>query len=666
MADRAMTQRATTGHAMSPIALWGLLAAMAALLFAWRVSMRSPTAPTSDGVDLDRVILLYSTLPRAAVAVLAGAVLGLSGLLLQRVLRNPLAEPSTLGISAGAQLAMTAASVYAPFLMERSQGPVAFAGGIAAVLLVLSLTWRRGLEPVSVVLAGMMVALTASSVSAALILANGDYLFSLFIWGGGSLVQQDWGPAIALSTRLAVGAGAALLLLRPLTILGLDDASARSLGIARHTSRFLVIALAVWMATSVVAEVGVIGFVGLAAPALATLSGARTLRQKLLAAPLIGAILLWLTDGLVQLAAGTGGERIPTGAGTALLGGPVLLWLLPRLRLLEWPNMSTSGTSPRKSGRFVVLLLFLMTLLWAVVALVVGRGPAGWSIAGGDILADLVAWRAPRIGVAAAAGAMLAAAGVVIQRITGNPLASPEVLGVGTGAGAGLTAVLVLSATAGPALQLVGSVFGSLAVLIAVLIIAARAKFGSERLLLAGIAMSALCSAVITATIAMGNTQSYVLLRWLSGSTSQATCFDAWLTLACLILLTLPLFLAARWLDILQLGENTARGLGLPVAGGRLTLIVLAAILTALAAMFVGPLSFVGLIAPHLARLIGFTRARLHLAGAVLTGALLMIVSDWLSRMVAFPYELPVGLFASLLGGPYLVHLLAKGVPRHG
>lgn len=666
MADRAMTQRATTGHAMSPIALWGLLAAMAALLFAWRVSMRSPTAPTSDGVDLDRVILLYSTLPRAAVAVLAGAVLGLSGLLLQRVLRNPLAEPSTLGISAGAQLAMTAASVYAPFLMERSQGPVAFAGGIAAVLLVLSLTWRRGLEPVSVVLAGMMVALTASSISAALILANGDYLFSLFIWGGGSLVQQDWGPAIALSTRLAVGAGAALLLLRPLTILGLDDASARSLGIARHTSRFLVIALAVWMATSVVAEVGVIGFVGLAAPALATLSGARTLRQKLLAAPLIGAILLWLTDGLVQLAAGTGGERIPTGAGTALLGGPVLLWLLPRLRLLEWPNMSTSGTSPRKSGRFVVLLLFLMTLLAAVVALVVGRGPAGWSIAGGDILADLVAWRAPRIGVAAAAGAMLAAAGVVIQRITGNPLASPEVLGVGTGAGAGLTAVLVLSATAGPGLQLVGSVFGSLAVLIAVLIIAARAKFGSERLLLAGIAMSALCSAVITATIAMGNTQSYVLLRWLSGSTSEATGFDAWLTLACLILLTLPLFLAARWLDILQLGENTARGLGLPVAGGRLTLIVLAAILTALAAMFVGPLSFVGLIAPHLARLIGFTRARLHLAGAVLTGALLMIVSDWLSRMVAFPYELPVGLFASLLGGPYLVHLLAKGVPRHG
>lgn len=644
------------------------MALAAVALFGWHVNMPGLLAMPTDGASLNRVILLYSTLPRAVVAVLAGAVLGLSGLLLQRVLRNPLAEPSTLGISAGAQLAMAAATLYAPMLMAWSQGLVAFAGGIAAVALVLSLTWRRGLEPVSVVLAGMMVALTASSISAALILANGDYLFSLFIWGGGSLVQQGWRPSVALAVRLLIGAGAAMLLLRPLTILGLDDASARNLGVARHTSRFLIIALAVWMATTVAAEVGVIGFVGLAAPALATLSGARSLRQKLLAAPLIGAILLWLTDGLVQLAAGAGGERIPTGAGTALLGGPVLLWLLPRLRMFEWPNLAASGTPLHKLVRpWLVIMLMLGTmLLAAAVALLLGRGPAGWSIADGAVLADLAAWRAPRIGVAAAAGAMLAAAGVVIQRVTGNPLASPEVLGVGTAAGAGLTAVLTISATAGLGWQLAGSAFGALAALVAMLIISARAQFGPERLLLAGIAMSALCSALITAAISMGNMQSYILLRWLSGSTSQASGLQACIAFGALTVLTLPLFLAARWLDILPLGTSTARALGVPVAAGRLMLVVLAALLTALAAMFVGPLSFVGLIAPHLARLIGFGRARVHLVGSVLTGALLMIVSDWLSRMAAFPYELPVGLFASLLGGPYLVYLLAKGVPRHG
>ncbi|MBZ9894687.1 Fe(3+)-hydroxamate ABC transporter permease FhuB [Mesorhizobium sp. BR1-1-6] len=655
----------TIGGALSPIILWGLLAGLATLLFAWRVGMQQPASVPGD---LQHVILFYSSLPRAVVAGLAGAVLGLSGLLLQYVLRNPLAEPSTLGISGGAQLAMTLASLYAPLLMERSQGLVAFAGGSAAVLLVLALTWRRGLEPVSVVLAGMMVALTASSVSAALILANGDYLFSLFIWGGGSLVQQDWQPAIALTIRLAAGAAAALMLLRPLTILGLDDASARGLGVARHTSRFLIIALAVWMATTVAAQFGVIGFVGLAAPALATLSGARTLRQKLVAAPLIGAVLLWLTDGLVQLAAGAGGERIPTGAGTALLGGPLLLWLLPRLRMFEWPHLGSNGAAPRKARRpwLIIFVLLALTFAAAALALVVGRGPAGWSIAGCDLLADLVSWRAPRVGVAAAAGAMLAAAGVVIQRVTGNPLASPEVLGVGTGAGAGLTAVLTVSATTGLGWQLAGSAAGSLAALAAMLAIAAKAKFGADRLLLAGIAMSALCSALITATIAMGNTQSYVLLRWLSGSTGQATALDAAVALACLLPLTLPLFLAARWLDILPLGADSARGLGVPVAGGRLMLVVVSALLTALAALIVGPLSFVGLIAPHLARLLGFWRARIHLAGAMLLGALLMTISDWLSRMAAFPYELPVGLFASLLGGPYLVYLLAKGVPRQG
>lgn len=261
-----------------PFILWGGMALAASMLFAMRLGTQQGGLPSVDGVDLEQIILFYSVLPRAAVALLAGAALGLSGLLLQRILRNPLAEPSTLGISSGAQLAMAAAGIYAPTLMEYSQGLVAFSGGIAAVALILALTWRRGLEPVSVVLAGMMVALTAGSASAALILANGEYMFSLFIWGGGSLVQQSWDPAIKIATCVVIGLGAAALLIRPLAILGLDDASARNLGVALNTSRFLVIALAVWMATTVAAEVGIIGFVGLAAPALATLSGARSLR----------------------------------------------------------------------------------------------------------------------------------------------------------------------------------------------------------------------------------------------------------------------------------------------------------------------------------------------------------------------------------------------------
>jgi ABC-type Fe3+-siderophore transport system permease subunit len=654
-------------RASLPIGLWGAMGLLAALLFTQQVSLQWPAAGAGP-TDLDQVIFYYGVLPGAAVALLAGAALALSGLLLQRILRNPLAEPSTLGISAGAQLAMAAATIHVPLLMEYSPGLVAFAGGIAAVALILSLTWRRGLEPVSVVLAGMMVALTANAASAALILANGEYLFSLFIWGGGSLVQQSWDPALTIAWRLVFGFAAAALLLRPLAILGLDDSSARNLGVSLHATRFLIIALAVWMATTVAAEIGIIGFVGLAAPALATLSGARSLKQKLVAAPVIGAILLWLTDGLVQLASGSGGERIPTGAATALLGGPLLLWLLPRLRMFEWPSLAASTSSGRRASRpwVLVILIGIGALVAAVVGLLVGKDPDGWSLASGTILADLAQWRAPRVAVAAAAGGMLAAAGVVIQRVTSNPLASPEVLGVGTGAGAGLAAVLLLAGMPGLAWQFAGSATGALAVLAAILILGARSNLGPERLLFAGIALNALCSAVLTAVMALGNMQSYVLLRWLSGSTSEATAMHAYVGLAALLILSTPLLVLGRWLEVLPLGDATARALGLPVLAARTTLVVIAALASAFAAMFVGPLSFIGLIAPHLARLLGLGRARQHLVGSILLGALLMIISDWLSRMAAFPYQLPVGLFASLLGGPYLIYLLAKGVQRHG
>ncbi len=638
---------------------WMAMAVLAALLFAWKVAVSWPRGDDA----LQWVILENAILSRAAVAILAGAALGLAGLLLQRVLRNALAEPSTLGISAGAQLAMALATLFAPALMGWSAAFVAFAGGIGAVAIILALTWRRGLEPVSVVLAGMMVALTANAASAALILANGDYLFSLFIWGGGSLVQQSWDPAVTIGSRLAIGLVAAILLLRPLAILGLDDASARSLGVALHASRFAIVALAVWIATTVVAAVGVIGFVGLAAPALATLSGARTLAQRIFAAPLIGAILLWLTDGLVQAFSGVGGERLPTGAATALLGGPLLLWILPRLRMMEWPSLTTPMTASRRAAKPALMLVLALASLVAaaLVALLVGAGPEGWSVATGSLLADLSQWRAPRIAVAAAAGAMLAAAGVMVQRLTGNPLASPEVLGVGTGAGAGLTAVLLFNAAAGLFWQLAGAAAGALGALLLILGVAARGKFGPERLLLGGVAIGAAASAVITAVIAMGNATSYTLLTWLTGSTAQADPTQAWTALALAVILVSPAFLAVRWLDILPLGGETARSLGVPLKRARFSIVLLAALMTAAAAMFVGPLSFIGLIAPHLARLIGLGRAREHLLGAVLLGAGLMVVSDWLARMVAFPYQLPVGLFASLIGGPYLIYLLSRG-----
>ncbi|GLS45779.1 iron chelate uptake ABC transporter family permease subunit [Methylobacterium brachythecii] len=112
---------------------------------------------------------------------------------------------------------------------------------------------------------------------------------------------------------------------------------------------------------------------------------------------------------------------------------------------------------------------------------------------------------------------------------------------------------------------------------------------------------------------------------------------------------------SARWLDVLPLGDAVASVLGLPLARTKLTLLTVTALATGLSALVIGPVSFVGLMGPHLARSAGFTRAREHLAGSILIGCGLMAAADLLSRLLFYPYQMPVGLFASLVGAPYLV-----------
>src|SRR5690606_34385297 len=138
------------------------------------------------------------------------------------------------------------------------------------------------------------------------------------------------------------------------------------------------------------------------------------------------------------------------------------------------------------------------------VALVLGRGPDGWNLPTGQLLADLLPFRVPRVIVACAAGAMLGAAGTLMQRLTGNPLAGPEVLGVSAGGGVGLALVLFLFPATHPLIPLIGVAVGSLAVILAMLAIAALPGFDPSRLLLAGIAMGSLAMAIVSTVLARG------------------------------------------------------------------------------------------------------------------------------------------------------------------
>lgn len=610
---------------------------------------------------LDRILLWNSLAPRAAIALIAGAALGLAGALLQRVLRNPIADASTLGIASGAELALTLGLTFSPVLLGASRELLAFAGGLTAVVIVLALSWRRGLDPVTVAISGMIVSLIAASLSVTLVLARGEYAMSIHIWGAGALSQQDWSGVISLAPRLAVGAVAAFLLIRPLNVLSLDDSSAKSLGVALHAARFGILLLAVWLSASVTATVGIIGFLGLAAPAIARLCGARTTGQVMLAAPLTGAAVLFLADCLTQLVGPGFSDLAPTGAATALLGGPLLLILLPRVHGFS-PVASASEAVLRQVRKpvFALILLAGLFVLIFIATLAIGPTDTGWSLASGPLFSELLPFRLPRIAAAGGAGAMLGAAGFIMQRVTGNPIASPEVLGVATGGGAGLTVALFLFGFPSPPIMLASMALGALVAFFVVIIIAGRSGLSAERLLLAGIAITAFTMAIVSMVLAQGDMRSFILLTWISGSTNRAGVFEASAAVISLVVLTAPLFLMGRWLSILPLGTVLSKSLGLGVVFSRLLLATLAALMTAIASFLVGPLSLTGLIAPHLARLIGFQQPRHQLAAAILIGAGLLMAADWLSRVVIYPYQVPVGLFAALIGGPYLLWLLGR------
>jgi ABC-type Fe3+-siderophore transport system permease subunit len=254
----------------------------------------------------------------------------------------------------------------------------------------------------------------------------------------------------------------------------------------------------------------------------------------------------------------------------------------------------------------------------------------------------------------------LAMAGCLIQRLTGNPMASPEVLGISAGAALGLITLLFWLPYSGPLAQLALGGLGAGLTLLLLLGLSRRTGFAPERVLLIGISITALFDAMQVILLAGGDPRGQNLLSWMSGSTYFVGPSMALWVAACSVILLLAALPLVRWLELLPLGDPASHSLGVPLGRSRWVVLLLAALLTAGATLIVGPLSFIGLLAPHLARLLGFARALPQLLGAALLGSLVMVLADWLGRSLLFPAQLPAGLLAALLGGAYFMLCLAR------
>ena len=272
--------------------------------------------------------------------------------------------------------------------------------------------------------------------------------------------------------------------------------------------------------------------------------------------------------------------------------------------------------------------------------------------------------RLPRIVTAALVGLALGVAGAVLQGLFRNPLADPGVLGV-SGGGA-LGAVLAIAGGVGsvhllavPAAALTGAAIAAFTVYG---VAAARGRSTAATLILSGIAVSALCGALTAAVISFteDRERNREILFWLMGGLDNRGWDHVGLVMAPIVLGTVVCLLFARELNLMLLGEESARSLGVPVSAARPILLAAVAVLAGVAVAVSGIIHFVGLIVPHVVRLIVGYDNRLVLPLSALAGAAFVVAADTVARTVIQPGELRVGIITSALGAPFFMYLIGR------
>ena len=271
------------------------------------------------------------------------------------------------------------------------------------------------------------------------------------------------------------------------------------------------------------------------------------------------------------------------------------------------------------------------------------------------ILFDL---RLPRILLAVAVGAGLAGAGTAYQGLFLNPLADPFVIGASSGAALGATGAILLGTGALPFAAFLGSLG---AVGLVYLLGGSGSSSSPLTLLLAGAAVSTVVGSLVSLLMILNDRSLGVIFNWLLGGFSTATWRELGYGAPMIALGLAALGLLSRPLDALALGDDTARSLGLSVGAFRLAIVLAATLTTAAAVATAGIIGFVGLVAPHAARLmVGGRNSRL-LPASCLLGALLLLLADDAARGLASPQEIPVSIVTALVGGPFFLFLLRRG-----
>ncbi|MDY5293981.1 MAG: vitamin B12 ABC transporter permease BtuC [Escherichia coli] len=314
----------------------------------------------------------------------------------------------------------------------------------------------------------------------------------------------------------------------------------------------------------------------------------------------------------------------------------------------------------RQNIRWLLCLSVLM-LLALLLSLCAGEqwiSPGDWFSPRGELFVWQI--RLPRTLAVLLVGAALAISGAVMQALFENPLAEPGLLGVSNGAGVGLIAAVLLGQGQLPNWALGLCAIAGALIITLILLRFARRHLSTSRLLLAGVALGIICSALMTWSIYFSTSVDLrQLMYWMMGGFGGVDWRQSWLMLA-LIPVLLWICCQSRPMNMLALGEISARQLGLPLWFWRNVLVAATGWMVGVSVALAGAIGFIGLVIPHILRLCGLTDHRVLLPGCALAGASALLLADIVARLALAAAELPIGVVTATLGAPVFIWLLLK------
>ncbi len=625
-----------------------------------QVSQISDIATFNSLVDesFGLIALAYVNLPRLVMAILVGGTLGTIGSLFQQLTQNRMMSPLTLGTSSGAWLGLVILNVVAPMLVAQYSVWFALVGALLAMGLIVSIVGIKNMSGLPIVLAGMAVNLLLGAFATAIILLNDQYAQNLFVWGAGDLGQNGWEQVLWLMPKLLPIFAIFLLAPRVLTLLSIGTEGAAARGLNIGTTFFVLMAIGVWLVSVSITSVGVISFIGLIAPNIARHLGFLKAKSELIASCVLGALLLCVTDSLAIFLAQWSLDMIPTGTATAVIGAPALI-IIARKQMSAQDQLFFSMPKGQKS--ISPLAYFLLGgMIFGLLALSTLLQPS--ADMGYFIIPDAFEWsiRWPRMLTAIFAGGGLAVAGVILQRLVYNPLASPDILGVSAGA---VLALIFSSLFMGYSIHSLSpwvAFLGSAIALCLLLLLGKKHQFAPSILILTGISLTAVLEALVQFSLTRVDEGKYTLLAWLAGSTyrveSDTATIMALVTTVCIGIV----LLLSPWVTLIAMGRQFASARGLNINIAYVALLCIVAVLCSMVTTTMGPVAFVGLLAPHIAAMVGARLVREQIILSFLIGAALMLFADWLGQVVVFPAQLAAGTLVSIIGGSYFIFLLLK------